>query len=226
MVVPRTAVNAANAVAIVAEVGQRTVGRDDQFVAVGASKPVLAARSRGEDVVRVHAAQDEMASIPALSAAATREAALPAFEAGHADSVEELRSLVNAHLYRTGVVLPRRQEQGTVHERVPVEDVHRRVAHDARDPGHLVGGQRGQDEAANVVAAAFVFHLDVVRVDLVPGKRVERGVVLAPAEQAAGAVAFAVGKKRWRTLFGVRRRRRELGRRTGRTAGGTRARHA
>ena len=57
----------------------------------------------------------------------------------------------------------------------PLKDVHHAVAEDAGYPVHLVGGVVGEDEATGLVIAdaAFVLHLDVVRVDLRPGQDVE-----------------------------------------------------
>ena len=58
-------------------------------------------------------------------------------------------------------MLPGREEEGSVDERVPVEDVEHRLAEDARHPVHLVGRVAREDEDASLVVAdaAFVLHL-------------------------------------------------------------------
>jgi len=61
-------------------------------------------------------------------------------------------------------VLPWREEECSVDERISVEDVHDVFAEDAGHPVHLVAGVTRQYENPRLVVpdAALVFHLDVV----------------------------------------------------------------
>ena len=80
-----------------------------------------AAGDRGEDVVAVHGAEDELVALPQLPA--RRVAALqpraPALEAAHADRREEAHPALGLHLDAGGGVLPRRDEEGAVNQRIP-----------------------------------------------------------------------------------------------------------
>ena len=84
-------------------------------------EPVRAAGDGGEDVVAVHGAEDELVALPQLGA--RRVAALqpraPALQAAHADRGEEAHPPLRLHLDAGGGVLPRRDEEGAVDQRIP-----------------------------------------------------------------------------------------------------------
>lgn len=89
-------------------------------------------------------------------------------------------------------MLPGREEEGAVHERVAVEHGHGAAAQQAGGAVQLVGGQRRQDEAARLVVAvvALVLHLDLIGVELDPGQNVEGAEVQPPGEDAVAAGAI------------------------------------
>ena len=84
-------------------------------------EPLRAAGHGGEDVVGVHGAQDEVAARPRLQAAAAEDGVSgPCLEAAHADGGEVVHLALVLDLHAALVVLPRRQEEGPVHQGVPV----------------------------------------------------------------------------------------------------------
>ena len=90
------------------------------------------------------------------------------------------------------VVLSRRQEEGAVHQRIPIEDDHCARADYAGRPIHFIGRQSGQYEATGLVVAviAVVLHLNMIWVDLMAGQSVERRIVGPTREYRAGRVAL------------------------------------
>lgn len=58
-------------------------------------------------------------------------------------------------------MLPRAQEEGSIHERVPVEDVQRLLAQRARDPRLVLTSQRGEDEQPSVIVAMVTLVLNL-----------------------------------------------------------------
>lgn len=87
-------------------------------------------------------------------------------------------------------MLPWTQEEGAIDEGIPVENVHDVLAKHTRYPVHFVAGIAGQYEYSSLVVTdtAFVFHLDVIRVDLVLGQDIERAVVVSVLEYATTRV--------------------------------------
>ena len=148
---------------------------NDGSAAVLAGRSEGAAGNRGEDVVRVHGAEDERRAVPALSAGDASQVAARAFQAAHADRVQVQQLMIGEHL-QVAVVPLRGQEERPVDQGVAVVDGHLQRAAHAAHVRHLVRAQVGQHEAARLVVAVrtLVFHLDVVRVLLVSRQDAER----------------------------------------------------
>lgn len=122
---------------VVAKELQRTLGRNHEVLAVVAAKAVDAAGNGGEDVVRVHGAEDEVRPVPLDQTVLAVEGDVPAFEAAHADGVHVQHPALEVHRHRRLVVLSRREEKGSVDQWVSVEDDHRALTQHA---GHPVEG--------------------------------------------------------------------------------------
>ena len=95
------------------------------------------------------------------------------------------------------VIALRRQEEGAIDERVLIEDRHRCVADDTPDLGYLVGTQVGKHKTARFVVAmgAFVLHLDVVGVLLVPRKHCEHGIIGSTAKDITSRSLLSILEK-------------------------------
>lgn len=107
------------------------------MLAVVAAKAVDAAGNGGEDVVRVHGAEDEVRPVPLDQTVLAVEGDVPALEAAHADGVHVQHPALEVHRHRRLVVLSRREEKGSVDQWVSVEDYHRALTQHA---GHPVEG--------------------------------------------------------------------------------------
>ena len=85
---------------VVREEVEPLVRVDDQLATGGALQPLRTAGDRGEDVVAVHGAQDELGAVPDLGAGRvpTLQSAGPALQTGHADSGEVTRPPLTFHL--------------------------------------------------------------------------------------------------------------------------------
>ena len=85
---------------VVREEVEPLVRVDDQLAAGGALQPLRTAGHRGEDVVAVHRAEDELGAVPDLGAGRvpTLQSAGPALKTGHADSGEVTRPPLTLHL--------------------------------------------------------------------------------------------------------------------------------
>ncbi len=159
---------------------------NDGSAAVLAGRSEGAAGNRGEDVVRVHGAEDERRAVPALSAGDASQVAARAFQAAHADRVQVQQLMIGEHL-QVAVVPLRGQEERPVDQGVAVVDGHLQRAAHAAHVRHLVRAQVGQHEAARLVVAVrtLVFHLDVVRVLLVSRQDAERREIRPALEDVA-----------------------------------------
>jgi len=67
-------------------------------------------------------------------------------------------------------MLPGGNKEGSVNQGIPFKNRHHTVAEDTRNPVHFVCCIVREDEAASFIIsnAAFIFHLDVIRVNLLP----------------------------------------------------------
>jgi len=87
-------------------------------------------------------------------------------------------------------VLPGRDEECPVNQRISFKDDHLVVAEDAGNLVHLVSGIAGENEAPGLVITntTLILHLDVIGVDLLSWKNIECTVVISPKEDTASAV--------------------------------------
>jgi hypothetical protein len=78
----------------------------------------------------------------------------------------------------------------SINQGVPFEDHHHAVAEDAGDPVHLMCCIVGEDETPSFVIpdTALVFHLDVIRVDLLPRKNIECAIIISSQKNATTTV--------------------------------------
>ena len=112
----------ADCLTVVGEEVEPLVGVDDQLATGGALESLGAAGDRGEDVVAVHGAQDELGAVPDLGTVGVPalEPAGPALQAGHADRGQEAGAALRLDLDTGRRVLPGGDEERPVNERISV----------------------------------------------------------------------------------------------------------
>lgn len=207
--------------------GRTTVVAEELYLRIGERPLAAAARETGgaarhgsEDVVGVHRSDDQGRSAPLLLAELALERPLASDHAAEADGVHvEVALSVELHS-QVGVVAARRQEEGSVDQRVLVEDWHRVPADDTVDGGDVAAAERHEDEGPRLVVAelTLVLQLDVVGVAQADRKVLEDGEVVSVSEDVpCGRLDGAREEARRRRLrkeghdrvvrFGRRRRR-------------------
>ncbi len=168
----------------------------DGAAAILAGSSESAAGHSGEDVVGVHGAEHERRAVPRPATRHAAQIGARPLQTAHADGVQIQQLVVGQHLQVASVAL-RRQEEGAVDQWVAV--VHRHIggAAHALDVGHLMRTQVGQNKAARLVVAvrAFVLHLDVVRILLVPRQDAERREIRPALEDVTSCRLLGVSKK-------------------------------
>jgi len=177
---------------VVREEVEPLVRVDDQLAAGGALQPLRTAGHRGEDVVAVHRAEDELGAVPDLGAGRvpTLQSAGPALQTGHADSGEVTRPPLTLHLDTRCGVLPGRNEERSINQWISFKDDHLVVAENTGNFVHLVSCIAGENEAPSLIVpnAALILHLDVIRIYLLSWKHIECTVIVPPKENAASAI--------------------------------------
>jgi len=186
------ALGTGDGLAVVGEEVEPLVRVDDELSAGGALESLGAAGDRGEDIIAVHGAKDELRAVPDLSAVVVPalQPAGPALQAGHAHRGQEAGATLRLHLDTGRAVLPGGDEECPVNQRISFKDDHLVVAEDAGDLVHLVSGIAGENEAPRLVITntTLILHLDVIGVDLLSWKNIECTVVISPKEDTASAV--------------------------------------
>ena len=156
MVILYTAVLATSQLAELAEKGLRGGGIERRFATTLARQSPLAARNRGEDVVRVHGADDEGVATPRSLAVEAGELAerVATKQTRHAHCIHVQHAALALHL-QVAVVSLRRQEEGSIDERILVIDRKLLAADHATHFLHLMRAKVGEDETARFIVAMW-----------------------------------------------------------------------
>lgn len=87
-------------------------------------------------------------------------------------------------------MLSGRYEKRSIDQGIPFKDHHHAVAEHAGDLVHLVGCIVGENETPSFIIpnTALIFHLDVIRVNLLPRKNIECAIIISSEENAPTAV--------------------------------------
>jgi hypothetical protein len=179
-------------VTVVAEEIEALGGMQDRLVARIALYAFGAARHGSKNIVRVHGTQDQRRSVPSLVAEpADYRTSIYAFQAGHAHYCQELGASFYFHLDAAFGVLARTEEKRAVDERIPIENRHPFFAKDTVHFGATLRCERWQDETACVIVSvvAFVFRLNLIRIEFVLRQSVEGAEIQSTSENPIGAAS-------------------------------------